>query len=360
MNKHGMNLVQLATEIMRRAEAKRDFVAETPDLVFSENDLSIGTAGHFQLTEHAHSQIAERVGIPKRYYDRMKSEAPALLAGNVNHWFKETPERRMIRTLDGQARAFLSDRYHRIDHEQIADAVLPVIMEDGGHGAVISCCVTEAKLYIQALFPRLEAEVRRGDPVQGGVIISNGEIGNGALDIRPMIYRLVCTNGMIAGQVAEEARLRRNHVGRRIESGEDYSVYCDETLKADDRALTLKIRDSIRALAQPHLFNRILAEMREATQQRPVSHPIAAVSELGKTYPIAQGERDSILMNLIRGADYSQWGLVNAITELANEHPSYDRAVELQAMGGRVLDLKPSEWRQMAHAKPVEMDLLAA
>ena len=360
MNKHGMNLVELAQEIMRRANTKRDFVAETPDLVFGENALSVGTAGRFPLTDHAHGQVADRVGIPKRYYDRMRADAPALLADNVNHWFRETPERRMVRTLDGQARAFLSDRYHRIDNEQIADAVLPVLLENGGHGAVVSCCVTEAKLYIQALFPRLEGEVKRGDPVQGGVIISNGEIGNGALDIRPMVYRLVCENGLISGQIAEDSRLRRNHVGRRVEIGEDYSVYSDETLKADDRALALKIRDSIRALAQPRLFNRILAELRQATQQQPVSNPIAAVSELGKAYPVAQGERDSILTNLIRGGDYSKWGMANAITETANAHPSYDRAVELQAMGGRVLELKPTQWREIATANPAELNLLAA
>ena len=70
-----------------------------------------------------------------------------------------------------------------------------------------------------------------------------------------------------------------------MEMGEDYSVYSDETLKADDRALTLKIRDSIRALAQPQLFNRILAEMREATQQPPASNPMTAVTELGNSYP---------------------------------------------------------------------------
>ena len=34
----------------------------------------------------------------------------------------------MVRTLDGKARAFLSDRYHRIDNEQIAEAVLPVLL----------------------------------------------------------------------------------------------------------------------------------------------------------------------------------------------------------------------------------------
>ena len=47
MNKHGMTLVELATQIMRRAESKRDFVAETPDLVFGENALTIGAAGRF-------------------------------------------------------------------------------------------------------------------------------------------------------------------------------------------------------------------------------------------------------------------------------------------------------------------------
>lgn len=360
MNKHGMNLVELATEIMRRAGAKRDFVAETSDLVFKANSLAIGHAGEYPLTDHAHGQIADRVGIPKKYYDRMKAEAPTLLADNVNHWFQETPERRMIRTLDEQARAFLSDRYHRMDNEQIADAVLPVLLEDGGHDAVVSCCVTDAKLYIQALFPRLEGEVKRGDPVQGGVIVSNGEIGNGALDIRPMIFRLVCTNGIIAGQVADDARLRRNHVGRRVEIGEDFTVYSDDTLKADDRALSLKIRDSIRALAQPQLFNRILAELRDATQQQPVANPMAAVSELGKAYPMAQGERDSILTYLIRTGDYSKWGMINAITESANEHPSYDRAVELQTLGGRVLELKPNDWRVIATAKPAAMNLLAA
>ncbi len=357
MNKHGMNLVELAQEIVRRAESKKDFVADTSELVFKNDALLVGNAGAYPLTDHAHGQIAERVGIPKRYYDRMRADAPDLLAGNVNHWFRERPERRMVRTLDGKARAFLSDRYHRIDNERIAEAVLPVLLEGGGHGAVVSCCVTDSKLYLQALFPRLEGEVRRGDPVQGGVIISNGEIGDGALDVRPMIYRLCCTNGMIAGQVAEDARLRRNHVGRRVEIGEDYSVYSDETLKADDRALSLKIRDSIRAIARPELFDRILSEMRDAARQQPVSNPIAAVAELGKTYSMAQGERDSILTRLIRNADYSKWGMVNAITELANEHPSYDRAVELQTMGGRVLELKPNDWRRIAAAQPAEREL---
>lgn len=360
MNRNGMNLVELAQELVRRQESKRDFLIPSRDLIYEKNSLAVGDKGVFKLTDYAHGQIATWAEIPQRYYNKMRDEAQELLQRNVNHWLSKFDGNRMIRTLDGTARAFLSDRYHRIDNEQIADAVLPVLLEECGHGAVVSCSVTDAKLYIQALFPRLEGEVNPGDPVRGGVIISNGEIGNGALDIRPMVYRLVCTNGLVAGKIADDARLRRNHVGRRIGAGEDYSLYADDTLAADDRALKLKIRDSIKALAKPQLFERILFEMRAAARQTPAGNPVAAVVELGNAYALPQHERDSVLMNLIRNADYTQWGMVNAITATANDHASYDRAVELQHLGGQVLELKPAEWRRIAAAQPAERDLVDA
>lgn len=43
-------------------------------------------------------------------------EAPELLAQNLNCWFTKEPAQRMLRTLDGTARAYLSNRYRRIDN----------------------------------------------------------------------------------------------------------------------------------------------------------------------------------------------------------------------------------------------------
>ena len=67
-----------------------------------------------------HDQIGSRAGIPAKYYDRMLTEAPDLLATNVNAWHRINPARRMVRTLGGDARSFLSDRYNRIENEEIA------------------------------------------------------------------------------------------------------------------------------------------------------------------------------------------------------------------------------------------------
>ena len=65
----------------------------------------------------------------KRYYDRMRSEAPELLGDNIRHWFQKYPAPRMIRTLDGGNRAFLSNSYRTLENEDLAEAVLPVLQE---------------------------------------------------------------------------------------------------------------------------------------------------------------------------------------------------------------------------------------
>jgi len=49
-----------------------------------------------------------------------------------------------------------------------------------------------------------------------------------------------------------------------------------------------------------------------------------------------------------RGKDLSAWGLANAVTHAAEDQPDYDRATELEKLGGRVVELKLSEWAAMA------------
>lgn len=355
MNINGKSLVELATELQRQAAIKKDFLAPTDQvgyLVADNGSTALALNGAaFEVTNHAHRQISEWAGIPAKYYDRMRTEAPRLLENNVQHWFRENPTSRLIRTLDDKARAFLSDKYQRVDNDQVAEAALSVILESGFE--VVSSNVTDQRLYIQATVTALEGEVKKGDPVRAGLIISNGELGNGAIDIQPMIYRLVCTNGMVAGSLIRDARFRRNHVGRRMEQGEDYSIYADDTRQADDRALMLKIRDSIKALSDPALFHRLMDDLRGATEGPRITNPVTAVEELANQYQLRPSERNTVLENLIRGADYSRWGAANAITAAANTHESYDRAVELQALGSRIIGIQMDQWSRIIEAEPV-------
>lgn len=202
--KQGQKSIEtLYDELERQRNARQDFIADTRSLaIHTANNRSIIRVASneevmtYGVTELAHRQIADRLKIPFGYYERMRNEIPELLDSNVNNWLSKNPEKRMLRTLDGGLRAFLSDRYRRLDNLELLDHVLPVIGEMKG-AQVVSCDVTETHLYLKVVNKLLKAEVSVGDVVQAGFVISNSEVGLGALKVEPLVFRLVCKNGLI-------------------------------------------------------------------------------------------------------------------------------------------------------------------
>lgn len=353
--KSGLTLTQLALELERRASAKQDIVADTRKLhIANDGQLVVeGTTpgavvGMFPINDIAHNQIAQRLEIPAKYYNRMLREAPGLHAANVNHWLENNPEQRLVRTLDGRARAFLSDRYQRIENEQIANVVLPILLDEP-EVRIESCQITESRLYIKAVFPRIAGEVKKGDVVQSGVVISNSEVGQGAVRIEPMIFRLVCLNGAIIN----DARFMARHVGGRIGSEDSNiaEILSDEALKADDHAILLKTRDVVRASFDQVRFNRHVEALQISTGDLITGNPVETVKMLAKKASLNEFEEGSVLRELIKGGDISRYGLLNAVTATAQaEILSYDRATELEALGGNILTLDRKEWNTMAAA----------
>ena len=88
----------------------------------------------------------------------------------------------MIRTLDGEVRAVLSDRYRRLDNFDLAENVLPILQRLEGT-SLESVDLTETKMYLKAITPRVTFEVAPGDIVQAGVVITNSEVGCGTLTV---------------------------------------------------------------------------------------------------------------------------------------------------------------------------------
>ena len=319
--KYGRSLQELAIELDRQAKVKKDYVATAGPMqmtAVNENfDLVIGNTP-FQLNENAHRQLGLQLKIPAPYYERMRAENPGLLMANVNGWFQQSPDtRRMVRTLDGTARAILSDLYRRIDNYEVAQTVLPIISEMQG-ARIESCELTDTRMYIKVVNERIQTEVVPGDIVQAGILISNSEVGMGSVSVKPLIYRLVCTNGMVA-----DVGVGKRHVGRINESVDgDFGIFRDETIEADDRAFLMKIEDTVRAAVDEARFNALVQKLRDAN--------------------IRQNESEGILGHLIAGGDLSLYGLANAVTRHAQDVQSYDRSTELEATGYKIITMQPS------------------
>ncbi len=366
-------MTELAAELERQNNAKRDFTAMTPGIEFEVAPMietgSIpvkpgfnyidnvvdkkppqlllqGVDSAFMISPHTHGQIASHLDIPKRYYDTMLKENPDLLSLTVNTLFRRKPAPRLVRTLDGRARAFLSNKYRTIDNYQIASLALEVMQDSGA--SIVSSEVTESKLYIKALFPKTEAEVKKGDPVQAGVMITNSEIGMGRMAVQPLIMRLVCLNGM----VMQDSSIKRTHLGARMET-EDGGLATEfraDTLQALDRALALQIRDTMKALASPDKILEHVERLQVTTTRLIEGDPVAAVQVLQKRAGFGDEDRGGILRHLIQGGDLSQWGLCNAVTRYSQDVDDYDLATGMEVLGGQIIEMPQSDWKAIATA----------
>lgn len=350
--KTGRPLNEVMMELNRQNQRKKDYIGSAQALRLFEDGQtfeigSMSGAQQFGTTRLFHRQVASALGIPAKYYDIMQSQKPELLARNVNAWLSDRENSYMIRTMDyggGRvARALLSDRYRRIDNMEIASAVLPLFAGSDQY-EVISSEVTENRMYLKILSRRLEMEVVPGDYVQAGVVISNSEVGLGSVNVQPLVYRLVCTNGMIVNDMGE----RKNHVGRAAKAVEDsFHIYSDETMEAEDKAFLLKLRDVTMAAIEEGRFAQVVGKLKESAGI-PITGKVTEVVELtGKTYGFNTDEQDSILQYLIAGGDLSQYGLSNAITRASQDVESYDRATALEGIGWQVAAMPATQWKEL-------------
>lgn len=338
-----LSLSALAQELERQKEARADYVADTRKMTMLGGDeVHLDGLGEFGVNDHAHGQIASHTGVPKRFYDRLREQHADLLDHNVNALWRREPSKRLVRTLDGQARAYLSDRYRRRDNFELAEHILPVLSEIPDV-QFASTALTDTRMYLKAVAPKTEAAVAVGDLVQAGVEITNSEVGAGALTVRPLIYRLICTNGM----VVPDRTVRHFHLGSRLDgSGDTYEVFRDETIMADDEAFFMKVADLVRAAVSEATFLAVVEQMRKAMD--PATEIKGDVPEaivrLGERHKLTDDERSSVLTHLIKGGDITKYGVLNAVTRASQGLVDYDRCSELERMGGTILGTPPREW----------------
>jgi hypothetical protein len=352
--KSGRTLVNLAQELERQLLTKRDLVLpasliqcrteESGELKMIV-DAKEGN-GEYGVTDLARRQLADKLKIPFAYFERMRTEQPALLDRNVNTWLTQDGERRMIRTLDGKVRAVLSDRYRRLDNYDLAENVLPILQRLEG-ARFESMELTETRMYLKVVTPRIELEIAPGDVVQAGIAITNSEVGEGTLSVQPLVYRLVCRNGLIASDHA----LRKTHVGRTVQGESDaVTVFREDTLAADDKAFFLKVRDVVEAAVSEATFQQVAQKLQKTRGIRLTGDPVKAVEVLANRHTLNESERSGVLRHLIAEGELSAYGLVNAVTHFSQDVDDYDRATEFEALGGRLIELSAGEWRGVAEA----------
>jgi len=366
MKQGALTVREFAKTVLDQKELKADYLADTksmqiitgdPDHLFLDfvNPVAEGGIGAFErikVSSRAARQIADKVKIPWKYFDRMQNgtrEDRYLLQQNIDHWFSTEPKMRMLRTFKSNnptLRAFLGNGYHRIDNHDVIQTILPIVLENGA--TIRSQELTDDHLYIKLITDKLEGQVV-GDVVRGGIMIRNSETGMGSLTLTPFTEVLACTNGMVhtRGFDGEVLGYKKRHIGsstlNRISgssgsSGSKALFLSPETRMLQDAAILSEIADTTSAILNEETFRGIIDKMSEASS-RTLGNPIETVELLQSTFGVSNDEKDGILGYLAKGGNESLYHTSQAVTAYSQDVEDYTRATELEMMGWDVLHM---------------------
>jgi len=232
---------------------------------------------------------------------------------------------------------------------------LPKLIEYGAN--VTACDITETRLYIKGVVPGIEKTVSKPGTFLGdgghnpihhfkpGICLSNSEVGAGSLAVEPGIHETDCSNLLIIGSNA----MRKYHVGKKLSRADElFEVFTTATKTATDRAFWMQVGDLVQAGLDGSMFERMVAECEAKMNGAEIEKPSVAVRELPNT---TEAEQEGILASLIKGGDLSQFGMQWAITHFAqNEDVSFERQVELERLGGNIIELPNKQWERIAEA----------
>ena len=321
-------------------------------IAVNENDLD---KIELAVLDCCHSQIASRLDIPKKYYDKMLSDKKYhhILDYNVTNWLYEKNENNfLLRTFidkdekTGIARAILSDRYNVLDNYDVMLATLDAIRESGINVQIESGDITDTKFYMRFVCPDIEMDApdilknyklpdgsKGGNGIISGFVISNSETGNGKFSISPRAVVLACRNGMIFKNDA----FQKTHLGAKME---EYTTidWSQETRQKNYELVCSQVKDAIKFYASEEFLGAKIHELMEEGH-RELNHPIETIKNVSKHLSISEDKESSILNYFIKSGDTNAFGVTQALTYYAQHNASPEERYEIETESVLILDL---------------------
>ena len=104
----------------------------------------------------------------------------------------------------------------------------------------------------------------------------------------------------------------------------------------------------VQAAVSEATFRQCASKLQRTMQIPLTGDPVRSVQVLANRYGLNDMERSGVLRNLISEGRLSGYALVNAVTHYSQEVEDYDRATDFEILGGKLIDLSTTEWKQLA------------
>ncbi len=340
----------MTTELVFESEKIRDFIQALKDnsankvdmivpassLFIDNNTLAIRNRDlNFKILPWAKRQLAWKLQVPIRFYNRLEKLYPDLLNTILTTMLRKSQERYLVRTLNGEVRGILSDRFKAYESYDVFTTVIDHALKINENIIFKSAYITDLFIELELVDKSRQYEIDingKPDVYYPGISVINSEVGYRAFEINVLLWRQVCSNGLIVPAFGK--KLRKIHIGKKIVDEE----YWNEDVIEENKILLSKIDDLLNSAFDSNNINKVLQKLSEYSTQ-PILATIKFFDASQRVLGLTDQEKDLVWQNL---ESKTRFGFINAMTRTAqyytgieNKKPS--ERLRLEELAGELL-----------------------
>lgn len=296
----------------------------TEDIVLAKFTDGVDVAKKF-LTDHALGQLCTKLGVPARYVEKcMKNGHPELAQNNLNTWIEDYGKNLFIRTYRDKIRGVLSNRYSVLDTPDIIDVV---DTSTRGLGLKVKEYYMSEERFNCRLIQQEQMKINCED-LFAGIQIDSSDVGRSTLTVNFFIYKQVCTNGLCVTK-GKGNMFTQRHI--KICS-DDFK----EQLKQALKTLPLLIEEYESTIQRCALQYNIFGSKYTSGNEETNKLIEECIQKIKYTTRLSDEGANKVIDLARNRYGVSDWGIVNAITEVAQDY-TLERRIELEKIAGSLL-----------------------
>lgn len=285
------------------------------------------TYGAFDLSKSANKRLCNMYGFSQSHFDVLAEQGHFdLIAEQFNRLMTKDATVKKFRCIDENIKGIVGKDYRKYDDYDVFTQTSEYLDENGFDYELD--VLNNDDEYTRMRFMLKDTERNFGmaqeggtdrDIVKAGFEITNSEIGEKGMGINSLIYRQVCTNGMM-GLMAEES----GDVFHK--RGKGFNPFAQRTLL--DNGLENALEKSVNGI---YTFKK--------TKEIIVDDPHDEIEKIGKRYKLGKTHVEGIQEALQHESRKDMYSVVNGITRYARDFKSdYKNRSRFETIANEVLE----------------------
>ncbi|QST02852.1 DUF932 domain-containing protein (plasmid) [Pontibacillus sp. ALD_SL1] len=314
----------LLKQMEKEAENKHDELLDFSTLRLREDGRAVVQGDVYDLTDWASSQLCNLVGVPYRYYQ----DCPASLRQhNVNHWMDRMDEenQRLFRLRkegdETVIRSILSEKYTKYDNHEVLHLVNEYLNRASNDYDIEGWHHDGDNFHLRVVFNDLSTSIGKtpdgkDDEHKVGIHVMNSEVGKSSIRIIPLVYRLICSNGLMG-----------------MAPNQDKTIFAKRHAYIDHDSMEEQVAAAMRDAIE---IGDHTIDVLEKSKQIMVDDPYEVIDRLAKKEKYSKKMTEAVKDAYRHENDGSLFYVVQSLTDVAKNY-EHDRRLEIETTASKLL-----------------------